>query len=159
MNSKWFFFSPVRGLFQRTKMLLYLFCVQLVCTKSVSSCSFSTNTSDSDLSFLLALISLIYDKCYNTVWLVWVVVPSVQDCHNEALKDVCLLIHYSISTVLILQQFLELFVLSLPCVGYAFAFAFRFQWKSEIDLSKTKMILVLCLLFSCGFSKTEKHSE
>lgn len=37
--------------------------------------------------------------------------PLVQDCHNEALKDVCLLIHYSISTLLILQQFLELFYL------------------------------------------------
>lgn len=86
-------------------------------------------------------------------------VPSVQDCQHEALKDVCLLIHYSISTVLILQQFLELFVLSLPHVGCAFAFGFRFQWKSEIDLSKTKAILVLSLIFSCGFSMTEKHSE
>lgn len=63
--------------------------------------------------------------------------PLVQDCHDEALKDVCLLIHYSISTLLILQQFLELFVLSLPCV--ACAFAVRFQWNFQ-TWSKTKVI-------------------
>lgn len=70
--------------------------------------------------------------------------PSVQDCHNETLKNVCLLIHYYISTVLILQRLLELFVLSLPCIACTLLslllLLLESQWNFQTDLSKTKVI-------------------
>lgn len=64
--------------------------------------------------------------------------PSMLDCHNETLKNVHLLIHHSISTALILQPFLELFVLSLPYI--ALLLLLESQWNFETDLSKTKVI-------------------
>lgn len=64
--------------------------------------------------------------------------PSMQDCHNETLKNVHLLIRHSISTVLILQSFLELFVLSLPCI--ALLLLLESQRKFQTDLSKAKVI-------------------
>lgn len=64
--------------------------------------------------------------------------PSMQDCHNETLKNVHLLIRHSISTALILQPFLELFVLSLSCI--ALLLLLESQWNFQIDLSKAKVI-------------------
>lgn len=64
--------------------------------------------------------------------------PSMQDGHNGTLKNVHLLIHHSISTVLILQPFLELFVLSLPCI--ALLLLLESQWNFQTDLSKAKVI-------------------
>lgn len=64
--------------------------------------------------------------------------PSMQDCHNETLKDVHLLIHHSISTEMILQPFLEPFVLSLPCI--ALLLLLEYQWHFQTDLSKAKVM-------------------